>query len=84
MTDTGLRRLGSADIDSEGNKAPGLFVPIIVLAATANPIGLIVMGTAKVISAITGSSEVEGAAKRTAKEIAERLEIKFKERGWIS
>jgi uncharacterized protein DUF4410 len=83
MTDAGLRQLGSAEIESDGSKTPGLFVPIAVLAATANPIGLIVMGSAKLAGEVTGRSKVEGAAKRTAEAIAKQLKIRFEERGWI-
>lgn len=83
MTTNGPRLLGSAQLDSGGNKTPGLFVPLAVLAATANPIGLAVMGTAKVAGEVTGRSKLEGAAKRTAKEIGEQLRGRFKEQGWI-
>lgn len=83
MTDAGLRQLGSAEIETGGSKAPGLIVPIAVLAATANPIGLIVMGSVKVAGEITGKSKIEGAAKRTAEAIADQLKIRFEERGWI-
>ena len=83
MTPGGPRLLGSAKLDSAGGKTPGLFVPLAVLAATANPIGLIVMGGAKVGMELTGRSKIEGAAKRTAEAIAEQLQVRFKEQGWI-
>jgi len=83
MTKTGPRLLGSGQIESGGGKTPGLIVPLAILAATANPIGLIVMGGVKVAGEVTGSSKIEGSAKRTAETIAEQLEIKFKEQGWI-
>lgn len=83
MTTAGPRLLGSAKLESGGGKTPGLIVPLAVLAATANPIGLIVMGTAKVAGEVTGRSKIEGSAKRTADEIADQLEIRFKEQGWI-
>jgi len=83
MTNTGPRLLGSAQLDSGGGKMPGLIVPLAVLAATANPIGLVVMGGVKVAGEMSGRSKVEGSAKRTAETIAEQLEIKFKEQGWI-
>jgi hypothetical protein len=82
-TPEGPRLLGAAKLDSAGGKTPGLIVPLAVLAATANPIGLVVMGTAKVAGEMTGRNKIEGAAKRTAEAIAEQLEIKFKEQGWI-
>ena len=83
MTNTGPRLLGSAQLDSGGGKMPGLFVPLAVLVATANPIGLVVMGTAKVAGEVTGRNKIEGSAKRTAETIADQLEIRFKEQGWI-
>ena len=83
MTKAGPRLLGTAKLESGGGKTPGLFVPVAVLAATANPIGLVVMGTAKVAMEVTGRSKIEGTAKRTAEAIAEQLRIKFKEQGWI-
>ena len=83
MTKTGPRLLGSGQLESGGGKAPGLIVPIAVLAATANPIGLIVMGGVKAEGEISGRTKIEGSAKRTAEAIAEQLEIKFKEHGWI-
>ncbi len=83
MTNTGPRLLGSGQLESGGGKTPGLFVPLAVLVATANPIGLIVMGTAKVGMEVTGRNKIEGTAKRTADEIADILEIRFKDMGWI-
>jgi len=83
MTPGGPRLLGSAKLDSAGGKTPGLFVPLVVLAATANPIGLIVMGGAKVGMELTGRSKIEGAAKRTAEAIGKQLQVRFKEQGWV-
>ena len=83
MTDQGPRLLGSAELQSGGSKTPGLFVPLAVFAATANPIGLVVMGSAKVAGEVTGGSKLEGAAKRTAEAIADQLRERFKEQGWI-
>jgi hypothetical protein len=83
MTSAGPRLLGSAQLESGGGKTPGLIVPLVVLAATANPIGLVVMGTAKVGMEMTGRSGIEGSAKQTAEKIAEKLEERFKEMGWI-
>jgi len=83
MTPSGPRLLGSGQLESAGGKTPGLIVPIAILAATANPIGLIVMGGIKAEGEISGRTKIEGSAKRTAETIAEQLEIKFKEQGWI-
>jgi hypothetical protein len=83
MTKEGPRLLGSGQLESGGGKTPGLIVPLAVLAATANPIGLIVVGAAKVGMEVTGKSKIEGSAKRTAEAIAEQLQVRFKEQGWI-
>lgn len=83
MTPRGLRRVGGGSVDSSGGKTPGLVLPILVTAATANPIGLIVGGAVKVGQEVSGNSTIEGAAKRTAKQIGERLETRFQQEGWI-
>ncbi len=83
MTPEGPRHLGSGKVQSVGGKTPGLIVPLAVLAATANPIGLLVMGSVKVHGLVTGRDKLEGAAERTAKAIADRLRVRFKEQGWI-
>jgi hypothetical protein len=82
-TANGPRQLGEGKLDSGGNKMPGVALPIVVLAATANPIGLIVGGGAKVYGEMSGKDTVEGAGKRTAEAIAEHLKGKFKDQGWI-
>lgn len=77
------RFLGTGKFDSDGGKTPRLFAPIAVLAGTANLIGLIVMGTAKVEGEMTGRTKIEGGAKRTAEAIGKELRIRFKEKGLI-
>ena len=77
------RLLSSAKLDSAGGKTPGLVVPLAVLAATANPIGLVVMGTTKVAGEMTGRNKIEGAAKRTAEALGEQLKLKFQDQRWI-
>jgi hypothetical protein len=60
-----------------------MVLPVVVFAATANPISLIVGGAAKVTGEATGHDMIEGEGKRTAEAIAERLLVKFREQGWI-
>src|SRR3984893_9240300 len=84
MTPQGLPRLGSGTLTSSGNKTPGLIVPAAVVIATANPVGLIVVGGLKIAGAASGRSGLEGRAKSTADEIATQLKIRFQDRGWIS
>ena len=83
MTDKGLRRLGSGSIDAGTGKAPGVAVPLVVAAASGNPIGLIVSSAAKAEGEISGRTTIEGAAKRTADEIADQLKGPFQRQGWI-
>jgi hypothetical protein len=83
MTPQGLRRMGSATLSSSGPKTPGVVVPAAMAIATGNPIGLIVMGGARVYAEASGKNTLKGRAKATADEIAEQLKIRFQERGWI-
>jgi hypothetical protein len=83
VTPQGWRKLGSGTLTSAGNKTPGLVVPAAVAIATANPIGLIVVGGAKIYGQASGRTGLEGRAKATADEIAAQLKIRFQDRGWI-
>lgn len=83
VTPQGWRKLGSGTLTSSGNKAPGMVVPAAVAIATANPIGLIVVGGAKVYGEASGRNGLQGRAKATADEIAAQLRIRFQDRGWI-
>jgi hypothetical protein len=84
VTPFGWRKLGSGTLTSSGNKGPGMMVPAAVAIATANPIGLIVVGGMKVYGEASGRNTLEGRAKATADAIAEQLKIRFQDRGWIS
>ena len=83
MTPQGLRRLGSGETDSAGGKSPGLLLSVGTAAATANPLGLIVATGVKLRREQTGANTIEGAAKRTADEIAARLKVAAEKQGWI-
>jgi len=83
MTANGLRKLGSGTVDSGGGKTPGVLLPLAVTVATANPIGIVVGGAVKATGELTGRDTIEGAAERTAKQIATELEAAFKKQGWI-
>jgi hypothetical protein len=83
VTPQGWRKLGSGTLSSSGNKTPGMVVPAAVAIATANPIGLIVVGGAKIYGETSGRSGLQGRAKATADEIAAQLKIRFQDRGWI-
>jgi hypothetical protein len=83
MTKGGLRKLGSGTADTSGSKSPGAALGIVGAVATANPAGLIISTGMKVYGEESGSSTIEGRAKDMAKEIANKLQVKFKEQGWI-
>ena len=83
MTAQGLRPVGSGTLSSSGSKTPGIIAPAAVALATANTIGLIVVGATKIVGEVSGSNTPEGRAKATADAIAEQLRIRFRARGWI-
>ncbi|HEY1852601.1 MAG TPA: DUF4410 domain-containing protein [Candidatus Binataceae bacterium] len=83
VTPLGWRKLGSGTLTSSGNKTPGMIMPAAVAIATSNPIGLIVVGGAKIYGEASGKNTLEGRAKATADGIAEELKIRFQDRGWI-
>jgi Domain of unknown function (DUF4410) len=84
MTAQGLRQLGRGEVRSGGGKMPGMVLPLAVVAATANPIGLVVGGAVKLTGEATGQGTIEGAAKRTASEIAAQLREAAQRQGWIT
>jgi Domain of unknown function (DUF4410) len=84
MSATGLRRLGFEELNSEGPKGPGEALPLAMAVASGNPIGLIVSSAVKIGGEASGMSTVEGSAKRTAKEIAEKLKAGAQRQGWIN
>ena len=81
MTNQGLRPLGMRETEAGGGEMPGMLVPVAVMAATGSPVGLIVGGAAK-LKGETGSETIEGAAKRTAKEVSNELQVAFDRQGW--
>ena len=83
MTAQGLRKLGGGEVASESGKTPGMVAPLAVAAATANPLGLIVVGAMKLHGEATGSSTIEGRAKSTADAIAAQLKVAAEKQGWI-
>jgi hypothetical protein len=83
MTPEGLRRLGGGSGETGGSKGPGMLAPLAIFAATKNPLGLVVTGALKARGERSGSSTIEGAAKRVADQIAARLQTAAKKQGWI-
>jgi hypothetical protein len=83
MTAEGLRALGSGEVEAGSGKTPGGAVPLVVTIATANPIGLVVSGAAKGYGELSGSETIDGAAQRTAHEIAVKIRATAEKQGWI-
>jgi Domain of unknown function (DUF4410) len=83
MTAQGMRALGSGEVEAGSGKMPGGAVPLVVTVATANPLGLAVAGAAKAYGEASGSETIEGAAQRTAHEIAEKVRVTAEKQGWI-
>ena len=80
----GHRLLGLRQVATSGGKKPGLIVPGIVAVATKSPVGLIVRSAISVKDEKKGGAEtLEGAAKRTADEMAKELKTIFRQQGWI-
>jgi hypothetical protein len=84
VTANGLRKLGSGDVGSGGNKTPGSAVGLATLVATGNPAGLIVSTGMKVYGEKSGRSTVEGRAKQISQEIGDVLKKRFQQQGWIN
>jgi hypothetical protein len=83
VTAQGLRKLGSGTLDSGGSKAPGGAVSLGTAIASGNPAGLIISTGMKVYGEASGKSRIEGRADATAKEIADVLQKRFQEQGWV-
>lgn len=83
VTATGLQPLGSGSVEAGSGKTPGGAVPLVVAVATGNPVGLLVSGAAKAYGEASGSETIEGAARRTAEEIAEKIRATAERQGWI-
>jgi hypothetical protein len=83
MSAQGLRALGSGEVEAGSGKMPGGAVPLVVTVATANPLGLVVSGAAKAYGEASGSETIEGAALRTAHEIAVKIRATAERQGWI-
>ncbi len=83
VTTTGLIPLSSTRIETAGGKMPGMLVPLGAGAATGNVArSAAISGTGNVLQE-AGPEGLDGAAKRTAKAIANVIVKAYKERGWL-
>ncbi len=83
VTATGLRPLGSAEVEAGGGYMPGMLVPVGVGAAAGRAGTSAAVSGGMNVAKELGPESLDGAAKRTAEEIAEVLREGFKKRGWI-
>jgi len=84
MTAVGLRKLGSSDVTSTGNKTPGMAVGIASWAITHNPAGFILTTGLKSYGELSGSNTIEGRGQQISKQIGAQLKTRFEEQGWIT
>jgi hypothetical protein len=84
MTAVGLRKLGSGNVSSTGNKTPGMAVGVASWAITHNPAGFILTTGLKSYGELSGSNTIEGRVQKTSNEIGAQLKTRFQEQGWIS
>jgi hypothetical protein len=83
VTATGLRPLGSAEIEAAGGRMPGVLVPIGLGAAFGNvAVSAAIAGISK-IAQEAGPETIEAAARRTAGEISRLIIDAYRERGWL-
>ncbi len=84
QTATGLRKLGSGNVNAGGGKSPGVVLGVATFLATKNPAGLIINAGMQTYGVASGKDSVTGRAKATASEISDVLKQRFQEQGWIN
>ena len=84
VTAEGPRRLGSAQIETQGGKMPGMLVPVGAGAAAGRAAKSAAIAGGVGVAKEVGSEGMNAAAKRTAEQIAELLSEGFVRQGWIS
>jgi len=83
MTPGGLRELGSGNLDSTGNKTPGMGVGLAASLISHNPAAFLVSGGMKAYGEASGSNTIQGRAEAIAKKIGAVLKQRFQQQGWI-
>ena len=83
VTANGLRPLGSAEVEAGGGRMPGMLVPVAGGAAAGTAATSVAVSGALNVGQEIKPESIEGAARRTAEEIAEVLEEAFEKRGWM-
>jgi hypothetical protein len=82
VTAAGLVPLGSGQVETAGGQIPGILVPVGAgVAAGAVATSAVVSGSSNVLQE-AGPESIEGAARRTASEIARIIVEAYEKRGW--
>jgi hypothetical protein len=83
MTQGGLRELGSGNLESTGNKTPGMGVGLAASLVSHNPAAFLISGGMKAYGEASGSNTIQGRAEAIAKKIGGVLKQRFQQQGWI-
>lgn len=83
VTATGVRPLGSAQIEAAGGKLPGMLVPVGIGAGVGSVVTSAAISGASNLAQEVGPETIEAAAQRTAKQIAKAIVDAYKKRGWL-
>jgi hypothetical protein len=82
MREDGLHPLGSGEVVAGGGHMPGILVPVGAGAAAGTAAtSAVISGSVNVVKE-AGPETIEGAADRTADEVADTIEAVYKKRGW--
>jgi len=85
MTDSGLHKLSSADLNAAGGHMPGGgAMGVITFIVLRNPVGLILAPAVKGVQELAGGPTIEGRVNDTATKIADALKVRFQKEDWIS
>jgi hypothetical protein len=80
--ESGLQRIAEAEVKAQGDKMPGMAVPVGVGAATGNVArSVVISGGMNVAQELTGGLDED--AGRIADEIAERVKGFYESQGWL-
>ena len=83
QTAEGLSPLGSAEVEAAGGQMPGVLAPVGVGAAAGRAAtSAVISGAASTVREIDPET-LEGAADRTAEEVADIVEEAYRQRGWL-
>jgi hypothetical protein len=84
VTPGGVRKLGEGIADAEGAKTPGMALGGAMFLVTHNPVGLVVNAGVQAYEEGSNKAKVEGRAIQIAQKIADVLQQRFQDQGWIS